>query len=52
MTPNTARAITDPAMCGSCHVVETEILDKTKTYTREASTSSRNRTSRPPTSNG
>ena len=36
MTPTHGVAITDPAMCGSCHVVETEILDKTKTYTRES----------------
>ena len=36
MTPTHGVAITDPAMCGSCHVVETETLDKTKTYTRES----------------
>lgn len=36
MTPTHGAAISDPAMCGSCHVVETEILDKTKTYTRES----------------
>ncbi|MBL8311288.1 MAG: cytochrome P460 family protein [Burkholderiales bacterium] len=34
MTPMHGTAISDPAMCGSCHVVETPILDKTKTYNR------------------
>jgi len=36
MTPKHGDAVSDPAMCGSCHVVETEILDKRKTYTRES----------------
>lgn len=36
MTPMHGGAISDPAMCGSCHVVETPILDKTKTYNRES----------------
>jgi Cytochrome P460 len=34
MTPKHGDAVSDPAMCGSCHVVETEILDKKKTYDR------------------
>jgi hypothetical protein len=34
MTPKHGDAVSDPAMCGSCHVVETEILDKNKTYDR------------------
>ena len=32
MTPQHGDAISDPAMCGSCHVVETAILDAKKTY--------------------
>ncbi len=36
MTPRHGSAINDPAMCGSCHVVETEILDRTKKYDRES----------------
>jgi Cytochrome P460 len=36
MTPRHGDAISDPAMCGSCHVVETEILDKNKTYNRSS----------------
>ena len=32
LTPKHGDAITDPAMCGSCHVVETAILDARKTY--------------------
>jgi hypothetical protein len=36
MTPMHGAAISDPAMCGSCHVVETEILDKNKTYDRNS----------------
>lgn len=34
MTPKHGDAIGDPAMCGSCHVVETEILNKNVTYNR------------------
>ncbi len=34
MTPKHGEAISDPAMCGSCHVVETEILNKNVTYNR------------------
>lgn len=34
MTPLHGDAISDPAMCGSCHVVETEILNKNLTYNR------------------
>ena len=34
MTPKHGDAINDPAMCGSCHVVETEILNKNVTYNR------------------
>jgi hypothetical protein len=34
MTPKHGDAISDPAMCGSCHVVETEILNKNLTYNR------------------
>ena len=34
MTPKHGDAISDPAMCGSCHVVETEILNKNVTYNR------------------
>jgi len=34
MTPKHGDAVTDPAMCGSCHVVETEILNKYVTYNR------------------
>ncbi len=36
MTPKHGDAVSDPAMCGSCHVVETEILDKNKTYDRSS----------------
>jgi hypothetical protein len=32
MTPKHGTAVSDPAMCGSCHVVETPILDPKKTY--------------------
>jgi hypothetical protein len=34
MTPKHGSAITDPAMCGSCHVVETPILDAKQKYDR------------------
>ena len=34
MTPKHGDAISDPAMCGSCHVVDTEILNKNVTYNR------------------
>ena len=34
MTPKHGDAISDPAMCGSCHVVETEILNKNVIYNR------------------
>ena len=34
MTPKHGDAVGDPAMCGSCHVVETEILNKNVTYNR------------------
>ncbi len=34
MTPTHGDAISDPAMCGSCHVVETAILNKNVTYNR------------------
>jgi mono/diheme cytochrome c family protein len=34
MTPLHGDAVSDPAMCGSCHVVETEILNKNVTYNR------------------
>jgi hypothetical protein len=36
MKPVHGVALNDPAMCGSCHVVETEILDKNKTYDRQS----------------
>ncbi len=36
LTPKHGDAITDPAMCGSCHVVETPILDAKKTYDRKS----------------
>ena len=32
LTPKHGDAISDPAMCGSCHVVETAILDAKKNY--------------------
>lgn len=35
MTPKHGTAVSDPAMCGSCHVVETPILDPKKTYTEK-----------------
>ena len=34
MTPTHGDALADPAMCGSCHVVETEILNKNVAYDR------------------
>lgn len=34
MTPKPGTAIHDAAMCGTCHVVETPILDARKKYTR------------------
>lgn len=36
MTPKHGDAIADPAMCGSCHVVETPILDSRKKYDRKS----------------
>lgn len=36
MTPKHSDALTDPAMCGSCHVVQTAILDAKKTYNRKS----------------
>lgn len=36
LTPKHGDAIADPAMCGSCHVVETPILDARKTYDRKS----------------
>ena len=36
MTPKHGDAISDPAMCGSCHVVETAILDAKKTYNEKS----------------
>jgi mono/diheme cytochrome c family protein len=35
ITPKHGDALTDPAMCGSCHVVQTAILDAKKTYDRK-----------------
>lgn len=35
MTPRHGDALADPAMCGSCHVVQTPILDAKKTYDRK-----------------
>ena len=34
--PQQGDAISDPAMCGSCHVVETAILDAKKTYNEKS----------------
>lgn len=36
LTPKHGDAISDPAMCGSCHVVETPILDAKKAYDRKS----------------
>ena len=36
LTPKHGDAISDPAMCGSCHVVETPILDAKKTYNEKS----------------
>ncbi|MEO7254129.1 MAG: hypothetical protein ABIZ64_07815 [Casimicrobium sp.] len=41
MTPKQGDAISDPAMCGSCHVVGTAILDAKKTYNEKSFNSAR-----------